>query len=76
MCAREELLFTREPDQQLAFFANNTTRCGIMADAHIEFMHDGKERVQAFLDACRRIQEIVTSSEEWKALPDYEFYYE
>lgn len=34
------------------------------------------EKSQAFLDACRRIQEIVTSSEEWKALPDYEFYYE
>ena len=40
MCAREELLFTREPDQQLAFFANNTTHCGIMADAH---WHDAWE---------------------------------
>ncbi len=27
-------------------------RFGIMADAHIEFMHDGAERVKAFLDAC------------------------
>ena len=27
-------------------------RFGIMADAHIEFMHDGAERIRAFLDAC------------------------
>lgn len=27
-------------------------RFGIMADAHIEFMHDGIERVRTFLDAC------------------------
>ncbi len=34
MHAREELLFTRDPSRQLAFFANNTPRCGMMADAH------------------------------------------
>ena len=27
-------------------------RFGIMADAHIEFMHDGADRVRTFLDAC------------------------
>ena len=27
-------------------------RFGVMADAHIDFMHDGEERVRAFLDAC------------------------
>lgn len=27
-------------------------RFGVMADAHIEFIHDGAARVQAFLDAC------------------------
>lgn len=40
MCAREELLFTQKPTQHLAFFANNTMHCGIMADAH---WHDAWE---------------------------------
>jgi AraC-like DNA-binding protein len=34
MCAREELLFTQPSAKLLAFFANNSTHCGIMADAH------------------------------------------
>ncbi len=29
-------------------------RFGVMADSHIEFMHDGVARVRAFLDACLR----------------------
>ncbi len=29
-------------------------RFGIMADAHIDFMHDGETRVRTFLDACQR----------------------
>lgn len=28
-------------------------RFGIMADSHIEFMHDGPSRVRAFLEACK-----------------------
>ena len=31
---------------------------------------------QKFLSACREIQDILTSTEEWKALPDYEHYYD
>ena len=31
---------------------------------------------QKFLDACKGIVEVLTSSEEWKALPDYETLYE
>ena len=31
---------------------------------------------QRFLTACKTIQEILTSTEEWKVLPDYEFYYD
>lgn len=29
-------------------------RFGIMADAHVEFMHDGAQRLAAFLAACKR----------------------
>ncbi len=31
---------------------------------------------QRFLDVCREISDILTATEEWKALPDYEFYYD
>lgn len=29
-----------------------------------------------YIKTCRAISEILTSTEEWKALPDYEFYYD
>ncbi|MBO5700995.1 MAG: hypothetical protein J6S71_01015 [Clostridia bacterium] len=29
-----------------------------------------------YIDTCRAISEILTSTEEWQALPDYEFYYD
>ncbi len=31
---------------------------------------------QKFLSTCREIVDILTETEEWKALPDYEFYYD
>ncbi|MDE6723735.1 MAG: hypothetical protein K2J55_06010, partial [Eubacterium sp.] len=31
---------------------------------------------QQFLDVCKAIQDILTSTEEWKSLPEYEFYYD
>lgn len=31
---------------------------------------------QKFLDVCKDIQDILTETKEWKALPDYEFLYE
>ena len=34
------------------------------------------EKGQRFLDTCWAICDILTESKEWKALPDYEFYYE
>ncbi len=30
---------------------------------------------QRFLSTCREIVDILTETEEWKALPDYEFFY-
>ena len=33
-------------------------------------------KAQAFLDVCNRIEEIITDSDEWKALPRYEIFYE
>lgn len=34
------------------------------------------DKAQAFLDVCERIQEIIYASEEWQALPAYEWLYE
>lgn len=34
------------------------------------------EKARAFLAACDRLSELLQSSPEWQALPDYEFYYE
>lgn len=34
------------------------------------------EKSQKFLDVCKTIKEIMTATEEWKALPEYEFFYE
>ena len=31
---------------------------------------------QKFLDICKAIEDILMSTDEWKALPDYEFYYD
>jgi len=34
------------------------------------------EKSQKFLDVCKTIKEIMTATEEWKALPEYEFFYD
>lgn len=31
---------------------------------------------QKFLDTCKGIRDILTATEEWKALPEYEFFYD
>ena len=49
-----------------------TVRC-----EDIALMWEGKDKKgQAFLTACRTISELLTATEEWHALPDYEFLYE
>ncbi len=45
--------------------------------AEIALDMKGKNRQgQKFLDTCDAIAEILMASDEWKALPDYEFYYD
>ncbi len=36
----------------------------------------GDEKGQSFLSVCEAIRDRITSTEAWKALPDYEFHYE
>lgn len=48
----------------------------IFAD-DISLEHDADNRMgQNFLDACDAIEELITSSEEWALLPEYEFLYD
>lgn len=48
-----------------------TVTCG-----NIAYMFTGyNDAAQDFLDVCKRLQEIITSTEEWKALPEYEYFY-
>ena len=34
------------------------------------------EKSQKFLDVCKTIKDVLTATEEWKALPEYEFLYD
>lgn len=34
------------------------------------------EKARKFLDVCRGIEEILTGTNEWKKLPEYEFFYD
>ena len=34
------------------------------------------DKSQKFLDVCKAIKEIMMSTDEWKALPEYEFFYQ
>ena len=44
---------------------------------HISLFYvSGNEKGQLFLDTCRAISNLLTSTDEWKALPDYENLYE
>jgi len=42
----------------------------------IAFAAGYDEKARDFLSAVAEIRDILTSTDEWKALPDYEFYYE
>ncbi len=43
----------------------------------ISLDYEGKDKMgQRFLDTCNAIAEMLMETEQWKALPDYEFYYD
>lgn len=43
----------------------------------IAVSYESKNRKgQKFLTTCKAIRDILTEAEEWKALPDYEFYFD
>ncbi|MBR6514938.1 MAG: hypothetical protein IKT46_08925 [Clostridia bacterium] len=44
-------------------------------DIALGFDECSNQKGRKFLSVCKRIQQIITESEEWKALPEYEFIY-
>lgn len=55
--------------------ANGEERVIMAKDVALTYKANNKKG-QVFLDACCEIRDILISSDEWKALPDYEFYYD
>lgn len=48
-----------------------------IAAENISLTYESKDaKGQKFLDACRAIEELLTGTEAWQALPEYEFLYE
>ena len=45
------------------------------ANIAMSYRSDNREG-QKFLDVCKAIENILTATEEWKVLPEYEFYYD
>ncbi len=68
------------PDQTIVLsvttpdFSRTVTCQNVCLGASPESGYD--EAARRFLSVCARLKEILTSTEEWKKLPDYEFYYD
>lgn len=66
-----------EPSRKLILTVNFGDMTKTVTCRNVAYTNSGfDEKSQAFLDVCAKIQEIVTSTDEWKALPDYEVLYE
>ena len=54
---------------------NNTVKTIKAENIALSYSSNNKKG-QAFLDACKEIKDLLMSTDEWKALPDYEFLYD
>ena len=54
---------------------NNTVKTIKAENIALSYSSNSKKG-QAFLDACKEIKDLLMSTDEWKALPDYEFLYD
>lgn len=59
----------------LKVYANGSEKTIKAEDISLSYESDD-EKGQVFLTTCKAIKMILTETEEWKALPDYEFYYD
>ncbi len=63
------------PSRLVLTVKTNTTEKTITADGMIPGYETENSKGQNFLSACKEIVDILTETEEWKALPDLEHYY-
>ena len=68
--------FASSPTMTLILSVKTDTLQKTISAVDIAMSYDSQNaRGQRFLDVCKAIEDILTSTDEWKALPDYEFYY-
>lgn len=65
------------PSMTLVLVINNGEEEKIIEAKDISYSYSSKNRKgQKFLDTCKTISDKLMETEEWKALPDYEFLYD
>lgn len=48
----------------------------VTASTIVALFESKNPKGQKFLDVCKGIRDILTATDEWKALPEYEFFYD
>ncbi len=72
-----ELRVMSEPSQTMILTVRSETVNKTITCRNVAHGGEGyNKEAEEFLDALRQITEKIYASEEWKALPDYEFLYE
>lgn len=65
-----------DPSMTLILSVSTDTVQKTVSAKDIALTYEAKNgKGQKFLDACKAIKEILTQTDEWKALPEYEFFY-
>ena len=60
----------------LAYTANGVTYTVNCNNISVDYRRSDNAKGQAFLDVVNEIADYLTSTPEWKALPDYELFYD
>ena len=65
------------PPMTLILSVRTNTMQKTIAAENIALSYETEDKKgQAFLDVCRAIRDILTETDAWKALPEYEFHYD
>jgi hypothetical protein len=66
-----------DPSADLILTIRNGDRVKTVTAKDVSLSYDALfPKGKRFIDTCLDISDILTATEEWKALPDYEFYYD
>lgn len=64
------------PSQILILSVQSETLNHTITAEDVAYSEGTSERGQKFMDACKAISDILTATDEWKALPDYPYLYD